>query len=34
MITLQEVIAQVQRVGAMKYPYLKRLKVDLISYSL
>ena len=27
MITLQEVIAQVQRIGAMKYPYLRKVKV-------
>jgi len=28
MITLEEAIAHVQLVGAMKYPYLKKLKVD------
>jgi hypothetical protein len=28
MITLQEVIAQVQIAGAMKYPYLKKIKVN------
>jgi hypothetical protein len=28
MITLEEMIAQVQIAGAMKYPYLKKVKVD------
>jgi hypothetical protein len=28
MITLQEVIEQVQIAGAMKYPYLKKVKVN------